>query len=205
MMTAEKNILTNSSSSNRVFHKIMRLFVFISAIAAIAFTGSFWKQTVETPVVADANGKTAIEASVVSSKTSIKKHAYIAIIEMAAKTHNVPAALIAAVIKAESGFNPKAMSNKGAIGLMQITLSTSRYLKVSNPFDPVQNILGGAKYLRELLDRFHGNMTLAVAAYNAGPGAVSKHGGIPPYSQTRKYVPKVLKYYNDFESGVYID
>ena len=201
MMTVEKNILTNSSSSNRVFHRIMRLFVFISAVIAIAFTGSFWKQTVETPVVAEAS----VDSGSVSPKASIKKHAYVAIIEMAAKTHNVPAALIAAVIKAESGFNPKAMSNKGAIGLMQITLSTSRYLKVSNPFDPVQNILGGAKYLRELLDRFHGNMTLAVAAYNAGPGAVSKHGGIPPYSQTRKYVPKVLKYYNEFESGVYID
>lgn len=133
------------------------------------------------------------------------KYTYVKIIETAARTYNLPTSLIAAIIKAESGFNPKAVSSQGAIGLMQLGLSTRQAMKVTNPFDPLQNILAGAKYLRQLLDRFDGNLHMAIAAYNAGPTAVERHGGIPPYSQTRRYVPKVMEYYNQFESEIAID
>lgn len=127
------------------------------------------------------------------------------VIEAAASTYNLPASLITAVIKAESGFNPKAVSSKGAVGLMQLSLSTRKAMNVTNPFDPVQNILAGARYLRHLLDRFNGNVEMAIAAYNAGPEAVKRHGGIPPYAQTRAFVPKVMEYYSDLENGSAID
>lgn len=133
------------------------------------------------------------------------KLAYRNIIEAAASTYNLPAALIAAIIKVESGFNPRAVSNKGAIGLMQITRPTGKILRLRNPFDPVQNILAGARYLRQLLDRFNGDVHMAVAAYNAGPGAVERHGGVPPYRQTRQYVPKVMDYYSQYQSEMAID
>lgn len=112
----------------------------------------------------------------------------------ASQRHGVEAALIAAVIQAESNFNPKARSNRGAMGLMQITTPTQRYLKLKNAYDPKQNVDAGAKYLSELLERFRGDLVRAIAAYNAGPGAVSKYAGVPPYSETRKYVKKVLSF-----------
>ncbi len=130
---------------------------------------------------------------------------YVQVIEAAASTYNLPASLIAAIIKVESGFDPRAMSSRGAIGLMQLGFSTRKAMRVSNPFDPVQNILAGAKYFRSLLDRFEGDVEMAVAAYNAGPEAVERSGGVPPYSQTRQYVPKVMGYYTQYESGVAID
>lgn len=88
---------------------------------------------------------------------------------------------------------------------MQLSLSTRNEMKVKNPFDPVQNISAGARYLRFLIDRFDGNVQMAVAAYNAGPEAVERHGGIPPYRQTQNFVPKVMGYYSQFESGTVVD
>ncbi len=117
----------------------------------------------------------------------------------AARAHNVNPALIAAVIHAESGFKIKARSHVGAQGLMQIMPSTARYLGCRNAWDPAQNIYDGSNYLRELLNRFNGNLRLAVAAYNAGPGAVSKYKGIPPYRETRNYVKKVLNHYSRYQ------
>ena len=117
-----------------------------------------------------------------------------AIFEEAASTYNVSVNLIKAVAKAESGFNPSAVSKSGAIGVMQLMPSTARSLGVTDPYDARQNIMGGTKYLRQNLDRFNGNVSLALAAYNAGPNAVQKYGGIPPYQETQNYVKIVTSY-----------
>jgi hypothetical protein len=104
---------------------------------------------------------------------------------------NLDPKLVRALIQAESGYNARAVSNKGAIGLMQLMPDTASELKV-NPYDPEQNIRGGTLYLRQMIDHFAGKVELAIAAYNAGPGAVEKHGGIPPFAETRDYVRRVL-------------
>jgi len=114
------------------------------------------------------------------------------IISGAAERNGISSALIAAVIAVESAGREKAVSHKGAQGLMQLIPATARRFGVSNSFDPAQNIGGGAAYLRWLLDRFGDDVLLALAGYNAGEGAVEKHGGVPPYRETRDYVVKVI-------------
>jgi soluble lytic murein transglycosylase-like protein len=117
---------------------------------------------------------------------------YAAQIESAAKKYGVDPALLAGLVKAESNFNPNAQSGVGAKGLTQLMDATARGLGVTNSFDPAQALDGGAKFLGGLLKQFKGDERLALAAYNAGPGAVKKFGGIPPYEETQRYVPKVL-------------
>ena len=121
-------------------------------------------------------------------------------IHNAAKKHNVEAALIAAVIHAESHFNPKAQSGVGAKGLMQINAPTQRHLGIVNIWDARENVNGGAKYLKELLKSFDGRIELALAAYNAGPGNVRKYKGVPPFAETQGYVRKVMKLYHSYKS-----
>ena len=123
------------------------------------------------------------------------------IINSLSTEYGVDKALIKAVIHAESGYNPNAVSPKGAKGLMQLMPKTAQDLKVCDTFDPKDNIRGGVKYLRFLLDTFKGDVTLALAAYNAGLTRVSQYGGVPPYAETRNYISKVLTYQKSYQSN----
>lgn len=120
------------------------------------------------------------------------------LIVTAALDYDLDPRLVQAVMQVESGFNPTALSNKGAMGLMQLMPQTAQILQVSDPWDPEQNVRGGVKYLKQMLDRFR-DLELALAAYNAGPEAVERHGGIPPFQETQQYVRKVLKLYDGTE------
>ena len=116
------------------------------------------------------------------------------IIDFAAKKYNINSSIIKAVIKAESNFSPSVESSAGAKGLMQLMPDTARSLGVEDVFDPAENIEGGVKYLKEMLEKFGGDLELALAAYNAGPGNVVKYGGIPPFEETENYVNKIMGY-----------
>lgn len=125
------------------------------------------------------------------------------LIKTCSEKYGVNASLVKAVIHAESGYNPNAVSSKGASGLMQLMPATAKSLKVADRFNPKDNVEGGVKYLRFLLDTFRGDVSLAVAAYNAGLNKVAKYGGIPPYNETRTYVNRVLSYMKSYqESGI---
>ena len=119
---------------------------------------------------------------------------YLDIIRRHATSYQLEEALVKAVIKVESNYQPRIVSRKGAQGLMQLIPETAKDLKVSNPFDPYENIRGGSEYLRMMLDLFDNDVELALAAYNSGPGTVKRYGGIPPYDETQNYVKKVKRY-----------
>jgi soluble lytic murein transglycosylase-like protein len=126
------------------------------------------------------------------SATSTRARSYDDIIEQHCRTHSVRPDLVRAVMQVESGFNPLARSPKGAMGLMQLMPATARHFGVVNAYNPAENVRGGVAYLRELLDRYDNQEELALAAYNAGPGAVDKHGQtVPPYRETRNYVAQI--------------
>jgi soluble lytic murein transglycosylase-like protein len=115
-----------------------------------------------------------------------------ALVDQAAQAHGLSPSLLAALVQEESGFDPAARSPVGAMGLTQLMPATAAALGVTNPYDPVENLNGGAAYLSGLIHRYGGNVALALAAYNAGPGAVDRWGGIPPYPETQRYVQNVL-------------
>ena len=121
--------------------------------------------------------------------------AYDAIIQAEAKKHDVDASLVSAVIRAESNYEPKAVSRKGARGLMQLMPATAQRLEVRRPFDPASNVAGGVRYLKELLERFHHRPELVLAAYNAGENAVTTYHGVPPYRETIGYVKRILSWW----------
>ena len=133
------------------------------------------------------------------SEADIRRYA--GIVDAAAKSHGVEPALVHAVITAESAFNPNALSRKGASGLMQLMPDTARRYGVRNIFDPVENVHGGVRYLKDLLAMFKGDMRLALAGYNAGENAVIRAGNrVPPYPETQNYVPKVIDIYHRFRA-----
>ena len=133
------------------------------------------------------------------TKPGTKK--YDGIIQDAARRYDVDFSLLKAIIRAESSFNPLAISRKGARGLMQIMPANFQNLDIQDPFDPEQNIMGGTRYFRTLLDRYQGKVALTLAAYNAGPTAVDRYRRIPPYAETQDYVEKVLRYYKYYKNN----
>lgn len=157
--------------------------------AISSMTGQTTNKTLDD-YTKDYTGKTSYENILAGAEK------YSSEIKKAAQTYDVPEKLIAAVMKQESNFNSSVVSSAGASGLMQLMPTTARYLGVEDRFDPQQNIMGGAKYLRQMLDKFDNNIETALAAYNAGPGNVNKYGGIPPFTETQNYVKNVLNYFN---------
>ncbi len=132
-------------------------------------------------------------------RTSSERHRrYDTLLREAAARYLLPFAFLKAVVSVESDFTPTALSNKGAMGLMQLMPRTAAAMGVTDPFDPVQNVFGGARYLRVLANRLGGDLVLTIAAYHAGEGAVKRHGGVPPYPDTRRYVQRVLEAYERF-------
>lgn len=122
------------------------------------------------------------------------ENAYDEFFQKAADTYHISVDLLKAVAKQESGFQSNIVSSAGAIGIMQLMPSTAEYLGVTNPYDPEQNIMGGAKLLSELYERYNGNLDFTLAAYNAGAGSVDNYGGVPPYSETQNFITKVKSY-----------
>ncbi|MBW1925279.1 MAG: transglycosylase SLT domain-containing protein [Deltaproteobacteria bacterium] len=150
-----------------------------------------------TNIKTDTRYKLYIRTSKRKSAAYIKK--YDGIIRQASRRFGVDPHLIKAVIKAESDFDHRAVSHKGARGLMQLMPTTARKMEVENPFDPEENIFGGTRYLSQLLERFKPSLASAIAAYNVGPEKVEQFGGVPPIPETRAFVEKVLGYYRQYQ------
>lgn len=167
------------------------IYMYIDKDGVIHFTN--------TPTVSDTDYRLYVKELPKALATYYSPDRYDRMINQASQKFGVAAPLLKAIIKAESDFDRYAVSKKGARGLMQIMPENYKSLNISNPFDPWENIMGGAKYFRRMLDRFDGKLALSLAAYNAGPTAVERYQNIPPYKETETYVERVLHYYYSYK------
>lgn len=147
-----------------------------------------------TNTLNELNGANAAASYNVSGNTASKAQ-ILSMVSKVSEKYGVDDKLVKALIKQESGFNPDATSKAGAMGLMQLMPATAKHLGVKDAYNPLQNVEGGVKYLKSMLDKYNGNIILALAAYNAGPGAVDKYSGVPPYQETQNYVKNILANY----------
>lgn len=156
-----------------------------------------------TPRYADMKRVAYLPESATPKARPVSPKRFNPLVEQAAREHQIDQALLRAVIAVESGYDPNAVSRKGAVGLMQLMPQTARRYGVKNIYDPAQNIQGGARYLRDLMGKFNNDLPLVLAAYNAGEDAIAQHGNrIPPYRETRSYVPRVMDFYRQYQREV---
>ena len=168
------------------------IYMFIDENGVMHFTN--------TPTASDRDYKIYLRETRLNSRTFHTTDKYDELINNASERYGVDFRLVKAIIKAESDFDPRAVSKKGAMGLMQIMPENFQHLDIRNPFDPEENIMGGTRYFRYLYDRFNGKLALSLAAYNAGPTTVDNYNKtIPPYRETEQYVKRVLRYYRNYK------
>ena len=191
--------------------KICKIFFFVTIFFIFATFSSVYADIYmymdENGVMHFTNAPTSNEYEYkiyIKEKTAVSKNFYTTnkydhFISDAAEQTGVDSHLLKAMIKAESDFDPRAVSRKGAMGLMQIMPENFKMLNLKNPFDPWQNIMAGAQYFQKMYERFNGKLALSLAAYNAGPTAVDRYKRIPPYQETEEYVSRVLRYYRTFK------
>ncbi len=176
----------------------------VLAMLCVLVTGNYMinRHQVPVPALSEHTNEAPLAETRKTSPGIVPKFKYDQIVEDAARTYGLDSALLYAVISVESGYNPKAVSKKGASGLMQLMPSIAKHYGVVDLLDPVQNLHGGAKYLRDMLILFNNDVSLAVAAYNAGETAVVRYGNrIPPYRETMNYVPRVLHFYREYREN----
>lgn len=186
------------------FNRVRCLVILLSVINASVSCAAIYKYVDHSGRLHYSNAPVHSSYRYFQAEVGDKPHSTVSVIQLIrhyALKNDLDADLVRAVVKAESNFDSRAISTKGAIGLMQLHPQTVKDLKINDPFDPSSNIAGGTKYLRWMLSRFNGNLDLALAAYNAGPSTVERYNGIPPYPETQLYVKKVKLYQQQYRQG----